>query len=68
MVDIWKYANNLPKVLLTVKDGNTYLGNLVCVMDGEETDEAEDSLTLEEENGMIRIFFQSEIADIREQR
>lgn len=68
MVNIWDYANKLPGVLLTAKDGKTYIGNVVCVMDGEETDDTEDSLTLEEENGRMRIFFQSEIEKIVEVR
>ena len=67
MVNIWEYANKLPKVLLVTKDGKAYAGNVVCVMDAEETEDAEDSLTLEEANGRIRTFFQSEIEAIAEE-
>ena len=66
MVNIWEYANRLPSVLLTAKDGKTYSGNIVCVMDSEETDDTEGSLTLEEANGKILVFFHSEIAEIVE--
>ena len=66
MVNIWEYANRLPSVLLTAKNGKTYSGNIVCVMDSEETDDTEDSLTLEEANGKILVFFHSEIAEIVE--
>ena len=67
MVIIWEYANKLPKVLLVTKDGKACVGNVVCVMDAEETEETEDSLTLEEANGRMRVFYQSEIAEIAEE-
>lgn len=67
MVNIWEYANKLPKVLLVAKDGKPYVGNIVCVMDCEETEDAEDSVTLEEANGRIRTFLQSEIESIFEE-
>ena len=66
MVNIWEYANKLPKVLLVTKDGKAYAGNVVCVMDAEETEDTEDSLTLEEAKGRMRVFYQSEIAEIAE--
>ena len=68
MVNIWEYAEKLPRVLLITKDGKSYVGNIVCVMDGEETEDTEDSLTLEEVNGRMRVFFQSEIEKMVEER
>lgn len=64
MVNIWDYANKLPYITLKTVDGEFFSGQIICVMDTEETCFDEDSLTIEKNNGEILTFMQSEIERI----
>lgn len=64
MVNVWDYANQLPYVTVKTVDGRIFSGETICVMDAEETDDEEDSLTIEAKTGRITTFLQSEIEQI----
>lgn len=64
MVNVWDYANQLPYVTVKTVDGRVFSGGIICVMDMEETDDEEDSLTIEAKSGRITTFLQSEIEQI----
>lgn len=65
MIDIWKYANTLPSVILTAVDGQVFRGNIIDVEDAEENDgDPGDNLVLETEDRKIIGFLPEEIASI----
>ena len=64
MVNVWDYANQLPYVTVKTVDGRIFSGETICVSDMEETDDEEDSLTIESLDGDINTFLQSEIEQI----
>ena len=66
MVDIWKYANTLPKLTITTVDGEELSGKVIGVFDAEEFEDEEDSLALELKSGQIVSFYPSDIKSARE--
>ena len=65
MIDIWKYANTLPTVVLTAVDGQVFRGDIIYVEDAEENDgDPGDNLVLETKDGKIIGFLPEEIASI----
>ena len=64
MVNIWEYANDLPKIKLVTTNGERYVGDVYMVFDAEEADDKEDILALSVEGGRIRHFYPSQIAKI----
>lgn len=64
MVNVWDYANQLPYVTVKTVDGRVFSGGIICVMDTEETDYGEDSLTIESRDGDITTFLQSQIEQV----
>ncbi len=64
MVNILDYANKLPYITLKTVNGKSFSGQIICVMDMEETYFDEDSLTIEKKDGELLIFMQSEIERI----
>lgn len=66
MVNVWDFAQNLGRVKIKSKDGSIYSGNTIAVFDAEETDDVEDSIVVEFNNGEIRTFRVSEIESIEE--
>ena len=63
-MDLWKFANNKPKVKITDAQGNEYIGNVIDVLDDDTTEYGEDSIEIDMPDGDIRIFLESEISDI----
>lgn len=64
MVNIWEYANTRPKIKLRTKNGDVCIGYTYMVWDSEETDDNEDSISIELPGGEIKSFYQSEIEEI----
>lgn len=64
MVNVWDYANSLPNVRLRTTDKSVYAGRVIYVWDAEETEDTEDSITLEMDSGGIKSFYPNEIESI----
>lgn len=64
MINIWEYANSLPKVKLETEDGKTYSGKVVIVFDKDETGEEQDSISIQTGKEEIISFFPSDIKSI----
>ena len=65
MVNLWDYANDRPRVRLTLKDGTIIEGKTICIWDAEEfEDGAEDAIGLDLDYGGATNIYQSEIAKI----
>lgn len=64
MINVWDYAETLPKIKLIDKFGGITTGEVICVLDAEENETAEDSITIEREDIGPKTFFQSEIESI----
>lgn len=64
MVNIWDYANSLPRIELLTTEGSKYVGNVLAVLDAEETEDVEDCIDIELDSGEIKSFYQDEIERI----
>lgn len=64
MVNIWEYANFLPRVKLTDVYGNKYIGKVLAVLDAEETEDTDDSIDIRIDGGEIKSFYPDEIKSI----
>lgn len=64
MINLWNYANDLPKVIIRKKDGTVISGKTICVWDAEETGDMEDSIALDLDGGGVESVYQSEIQAI----
>lgn len=66
MVNIWDYANNLPRIRLVDLNKRVYVGDILAVLDAQETfDDDRDLLELELDSGEIVIFHPEEIVSIK---
>lgn len=65
MVNIWEYANSLPKVMLETVEGRMYSGKVVLVFDKDETGEEQDSISVQIGKEEIISFFPSDIKSIK---
>lgn len=66
MVDIWKFAKNLPNIDIETKAGEKFQGKVVAVFDAEESGEDADNIAVEMENGEIVSFYANEINSAKE--
>lgn len=64
MVNIWDYANARPRIRLEKKDGEVFIGKTYMVWDADESDDTDDSITIEFDSGELRTFYQDEIESI----
>lgn len=64
MVNIWEYANDLPRIRLRTNEGEVYIGDIRMIWDAEELEADEDCITLDLPGGEVRSFRQSEIEAI----
>ena len=64
MVNIWDYANRLPRVRLVSTRGDQFTGKVVAVLDALEADSEQDNMVVEANSGEIRIFYSDEIESI----
>lgn len=64
MVNIWDYANQLPRVRLVTSSGESFTGEVIAVLDALESDDELDNMTVEADSGEIRIFYPEDIESI----
>lgn len=64
MVNIWDYANQLPRVRLVTSSGELFVGKVIAVLDALESDDELDNMTVEADSGEIRIFYPDDIESI----
>ncbi len=64
MIDVWQYANTHPRIALTTTNGREYIGGVIAVWDAEESDDEQDSITIEMDSGEIKSFYPDEIESI----
>lgn len=63
MINIWNFVNS--KKIIDV-EGDSFVGDVVCVMDSEENGTDEDDITIQIDKDTIIGFPQSEIKEIKE--
>lgn len=64
MVNVWDFAEDLPKVKVTLKNGVAFIGEVIHVSDAEEVEADEDFISIETDDGDVGFFAQSEIERI----
>ena len=64
MVNIWEFANTRPKIKIRTKSNDVYTGYTLMVWDADESDDDEDSITIEMSSGEIKSFYPSDIVSI----
>lgn len=64
MVNIWDYANQLPRVKLLTAMGESFEGKVIAVLDALESDDDQDNMAVEADSGEIKIFYPEEIESI----
>lgn len=64
MVNIWDYANELPRIKLKTANGTELIGNVVAVFDADEIESAQDCIDVEIDNGEIKSFYPEDIESI----
>lgn len=64
MVNIWEFANTRPKIKIRTKNNAVYTGYTLMVWDADESDDDEDSITIEMSSGEIKSFYPSDIVSI----
>lgn len=64
MINIWEYANMLPRIKLVGIDGSKYIGDVIAVLDAEETEWEQDCIDIELDSGEIKSFYPDEIERI----
>ena len=64
MINIWKYANSLPRIKLLDTHGEQYIGQVIAVFDAEEMDDSQDCIDIRLDSGAIKSFYPDEIERI----
>lgn len=64
MINVWEYANTHPRIVVTATDGKEYVGGVIAVWDAVESDDEQDSITIELDSGEIKSFYPDEIESI----
>ena len=64
MVNIWDYANTLPRIKLKAVTGEEFIGRVIMVLAAEETEDVEDSIDIRLDSGAIKSFYPDEIESI----
>ena len=64
MINIWVYANSLPRIKLTDTHGEQYIGQVLAVFDAEELDSDQDCIDIRLDSGAIKSFYPDEIERI----
>lgn len=65
MVNIWDYANALPRIELLTTSGEKYVGGVLAVLDAEETEDTQDCIDIRLDSGAIKSFYPDEIESIK---
>lgn len=64
MVNIWDYANAKPRVKIIATNGEDCTGEIIAVLDAEETEGEQDCIDIELDSGEIMSFYPGEIESI----
>lgn len=64
MVNIWNYANELPRIKIKTVNGTELIGDVVAVLDSEEIGSTQDCIDVEVDSGEIMSFYPNEIDSI----
>lgn len=64
MVNIWDYANELPRIKLKTVSRTEFIGNVVAVFDADEIESAQDCIDVELDSGEIKSFYPDDIESI----
>lgn len=64
MVNIWDYANAKPRIKIVPTDGDECVGDVIAVLDAEETEWEQDCIDIELDSGEIKSFYPDEIESI----
>ena len=64
MINIWEYANSLPRIRLQTTTNEKYEGQVIAGWDAEEMDDTEDCIDIRVDSGAIKSFYPYEIKSI----
>ena len=64
MVNIWDYANRLPRVKILTATGKSFEGKVIAVLDALESNDDQDNMVVEADSGEINVFYPEEIESI----
>lgn len=64
MVNIWYYANRLPRVKILTATGKSFEGKVIAVLDALESNDDQDNMVVEADSGEINVFYPEEIESI----
>lgn len=64
MVNIWDYANRLPRVKILTATGKSFEGKVIAVLDALESNDDQDNMVVEADIGEINVFYPEEIESI----
>ena len=64
MVNIWDYANQLPRVKILTATGKSFEGKVIAVLDALESNDDQDNMVVEADSGEINVFYPEEIESI----
>nr|DAH27593.1 MAG TPA: hypothetical protein [Caudoviricetes sp.] len=64
MINIWEYANSLPRVRLQTTTNEKYEGQVIAVWDAEEIAGTQDCIDIRVDSGAIKAFYPDEIKSI----
>ena len=64
MVNIWDYANRLPRLKILTATGKSFEGKVIAVLDALESNDDQDNMVVEADSGEINVFYPEEIESI----
>ena len=64
MVNIWDYANRLPRVKILTATGKSFEGKVIAVLDALESNDDQDNMVVEADSEEINVFYPEEIESI----
>lgn len=64
MVNIWDYANRLPRVKILTATGKSFEGKVIAVLDALESNDDQDNMVVEADSGEINVFYPEELESI----
>lgn len=64
MVNIWDYANRLPRVKILTATGKSFEGKVIAVLDALESNDDQDNMVVEADSGEINVFYPEDIESI----
>ena len=64
MVNIWDYANRLPRVKILTATGKSFEGKVIAGLDALESNDDQDNMVVEADSGEIKVFYPEVIESI----